>query len=89
MIIRLLYIFLFTCILAGCSLFRKKPSYKQENTYQEISDINSHQTPKEIAKDLGNLSKQQNKAYKKEQRRARKAIKKRNKKKLKGEYFDK
>lgn len=87
MMVRALYVFFCLCLFSSCSLFKAKPKYKQENTYQEISDINSHQTPKQIAKELGKLGKKQKRAYKREQRKTRKAIKKRNLKKAKGGYY--
>lgn len=72
--LRLLSVFACFLIFASCSIFRKKETYKQQETYPEISDINSHQTPKEIAKDLGDLSKKQKRAYKKQLRKKRKDI---------------
>ena len=74
--------FFFLFLFSSCFL-KKKKGYSQEDSYQEISDINSHETPKQIAKDYAGHGRQQKRAYKKQQRRAAKAIAKRKKKALK------
>ena len=73
--------FLFLFLFSSCFL-KKKKGYTQEDSYQEISDINSHESPKNIAKDYAGQGKQQKRAYKKQLRRTERAIRKRNKKKL-------
>lgn len=87
--IRLLYVLICITVLTSCGVFRKKAKYKQNDSYQELSDVHSHQTPKQIAKDYGTRNKKQLRVSKREHKKEWKAIKKRNKKKLKGTYFDK
>ena len=69
-------------LFSSCFL-KKKHEYAQKDSYQEISDINSHKTPSQIAKDYASLGKKQKRAYKKQLRKTDKAMRKRNKKKLK------
>ena len=72
----------FSIILSSCFL-KKKNGDVHQDSYQEISDINSHQSPKAIAKEYAGQGKRHKRAYKKQQRRTAKAIKKRNQKALK------
>ena len=73
---------LFFCFLFSSCFLKKKKGYAQEDSYQEISDINSHKSPSAIAKEYAGLGKKQKKAYKKQLRRTDRAMRKRNKKKL-------
>lgn len=84
MVSRLAYYLLFASFLfvfSSCTVKRKE--------YIERNGLHSDQKPSEMAKEIGAQTKKQNRAYKKEQRKAAKAIKKRNKKRIKGEYFSK
>ena len=77
------FIPLFFLFLFSSCFLKKKKGYAQEDSYQEISDINSHMSPKAIAKEYAGQGKRQKRAYKKQQRRTAKAIARRNKKALK------
>ena len=77
------FIPLFFLFLFSSCFLKKKKGYAQEDSYQEISDINSHMSPKAIAKEYAGQGKKQKRAYKKQQRRTAKAIARRNKKALK------
>lgn len=73
------FAFLFLLLLS-C---RSNKVYQKPDPYQEIADINVHQSPRTIAKEIGELSKKQQRAYKKQLKRTKKEMKQRNKKKLK------
>ena len=64
-------------------------SCRVRKEYIERNGLHSDDKPSKIAKELGSLSKKQKRAYKKQLRRTDKAIKKRNREKIKGNYFDK
>jgi hypothetical protein len=67
---------------SSCFLKKKKENgYQQNNFYN--NDINDHRTPTQIAKEYSELGKKQKRAYRKQQRAAARAIKKRNKQALK------
>lgn len=77
------YFFPFVLLIffSSCFLKKKPNEYSQENFYK--NDVNVHQSPSQVAKDYASLGKAQKKAYKKQMRRTDRAIRKRNKKKLK------
>ena len=79
---RLLYIVLIPFLFSSCFL-KKKSSYAQDDAYGELSDINAHQRPSTMAKEIAELSKKQKKAYLKHLKKTKKEMVKRNKKKLK------
>jgi len=83
MIPRIIYFIFILSLFIGVSSCRVRKEYIEKN------GLHSDKKPSELAKDLGNLSKKQKRAYKRQLRRTYKAIKKRNMKKIKGEYFDK
>lgn len=56
--------------------------------YIERNGLHSDQKPHEIAKEMGKVSKGQKKAYARQLKKTNKAVKKRNRKKLKGNYFE-
>lgn len=83
MILRIIYFLIILSLLAGISSCRVRKEYIEKN------GLHSDKKPSEIAKEIGALSKKQKRAYKKQLRRTDKAIKKRNRQKIKGGYFDK
>lgn len=52
-------------------------------------DLHSDKKPSELAKEQATMIKKQNRAYKREKRRLQRDIDKRNKQRLKGNYYDK
>ena len=84
MILKLKYfsILLLLSVLASCFL-KKKDKYTQADSYQEISDINSHQSPNTIAKEMGATSKEQKRAYLKQLKKTKRQMDRRNRKKQK------
>lgn len=82
MILKVKYSFLvfLSLFLLFC---RSSKVYQKPDSYQEIADINIHQSPRTIAKEMGELSKKQQRAYKKQLKRTKRQMEQRNKKKLK------
>lgn len=78
---RITYIVIFFSLLLGLFSCRTRKEYVERN------GLHSDDKPSDIAKDMGKSSKKQKRAYLKQLRRADKAIKKRNRKKLKGTYY--
>ncbi|HNO71480.1 MAG TPA: hypothetical protein PKO16_06905 [Bacteroidia bacterium] len=81
MLFRLTYcitILLFTISLFSCKA--KQAAY---------DDLHSDKKPSELAKEQATMIKKQNRAYKREKRRLQREIDKRNKQRLKGQYYDK
>lgn len=87
MIHRIIY-FIFIFAVATLSVVEGS-SCRVRKEYIEKNGLHSDKKPSEIAKEIGALSKKQKRAYKKQLRRTDKAIKKRNRQKIKGGYFDK
>ena len=69
-------------ILSSCFL-KKKDKYSNQEPYSATSGINSHQSPQEIAKEIGETSKRQKKAYLKQLKRTKRQMDKRNRQKQK------
>lgn len=68
MLSRIIYfILIFSLVLYSC---RSQKGYQKQDSYQEISDINVHQRPKTIAKEIGDTAKKQKKAYRKQLKKA-------------------
>ena len=74
--ISLSILLLFSPFLFSCHVKRKE--------YIERNGLHSDQKPSEIAKELGELGKKQQKYYKKQVKRNYKSIQKSNRKKIKG-----
>ncbi|MFH1004062.1 MAG: hypothetical protein V1781_00970 [Bacteroidota bacterium] len=82
---RIIYFLLFL-FLSGCFLRRQDDYSAHDKEHRELSDINCHQSPKEIAEDISKISKKQKRAYKRLLRKTRKEIARRNKKKIQGKF---
>lgn len=74
---RIIYIFIIFSFLS------ESTSCRTRKEYIERHGLHSDKKPSEIATEIGALSKKQKRAYKKQLRRNKKAIEKRNKEKLK------
>ena len=79
---------LFAYFLLIASLLVTAISCKvKKNKYYESKGLRSDKKPSQMAKELGGMATKQKKEYRKQLRRAEKEIKKRNRKKIKGEYY--
>jgi len=87
MISRVKYFLPLLLFLFSSCFLKKKNGDVHQDSHQKISDINSHQSPKQIAKEYAEFGKKQKRAYKKQLRKTEKAIKKRNEKKTKGKGY--
>ncbi len=79
MLSRFVYMLFILCLpafLTSCRVKRKE--------YIERHGLHSDKKPKEIAKEIGELSKKQKRAYKKEQRQLKRATKKKARRWAKG-----
>jgi hypothetical protein len=68
-------------VVASLSCIRSRKEYVERN------GLHSDKKPSEMAKEIGALGKGQKKAYKKQLRSTEKAVRKRNKQKVKGNYY--
>ena len=83
---KILIAFLFFAVVIAATSCRSKRGPKE---YIEKNGLHDGRKPHELAKEFGVEGKKQKKAYRKQLRRAARDIKRRNKKKVKGEYYDK
>ncbi|TAL62491.1 MAG: hypothetical protein EPN85_02675 [Bacteroidetes bacterium] len=83
---RIVYIIFILSLLLGVSACRSKRGPKE---YIEKNGLHSDKKPHELAKEFGAKGKKEKKSYQKQLRRAARDIKKRNKKKVKGGYYEK
>ena len=79
-ILYFVFILSFFLAISSCKVKRKE--------YIERKGLHSDQKPSEMTKELGKMSKKQKKEYSKQLRRTNKAIAKRNRQKLKGNYYE-
>lgn len=83
--LRLPYILLLICFLSGASSCR---TWRGPKEYIERDGLHSGKKPHELAAEFKPKIKKEKRAYKKQLRRAAKDIKKRQRKKAKGNYYD-
>ena len=83
MIFRIIYFSLFI-FLSGCFLKRQEDYSAHDREHSELSDVNCHQSPKEIAQEISDASKKHSRAYKRQLRKTRKEMARRNRKKREG-----
>lgn len=80
------YLLMVLYISFFCSCFLRKNNYDDVHAEQhdEINDVNIHQTPEQIAKDMAKVQKKQQRAYRKQLKKTKRQMDKRNKKKIEG-----
>lgn len=79
MIVRIiLFVFLLTW-LSACG---------PRKEYIERNGLHSDQKPNEIAKEIGKVRKSQTRIYERQEKKLKRALKKRNRKRLKGNYYE-
>jgi len=82
MIYRIIYFIFILSLFAGIISCRVRKEYIEKN------GLHSDKKPSELAKEDGASRKKQKRAWIREQRKAKKAIDKRNRQKLKGNYYN-
>jgi hypothetical protein len=87
--LRIVTVLLVSTLLLGISSCGSSKHSRGPKEYIEKNGLHSSKKPHEIAKEFGDKGKREKRAYRKQLKRAAKDIKKRNRKKVKGEYFEK
>lgn len=87
-IFRIVPVLFILCFLFGASSCRSGKHSRGPKEYIEKNGLHSDKKPHELAKEFGKKGKKEKKAYQKQLRRTAKDIKKRNKKKVKGGYYE-
>ena len=83
--LRFIYILFILCFLITAPSCRSKRGPKE---YIEKNGLHSDDKPSVIANEIGKLGRKQQKAYKKQLKRAKKDYEKRNRRKARGAYFE-